>query len=98
MPKKVFGSGYTILRKENIPIGKTGCFFHRILYRVRKRTCCFLDIFPTLYRVSLGRPSDPVGLTWEYPTDDLGIGKYDAIAKAVSICEATEEFYKIITK
>jgi len=98
MKKTSLHLSYTIRRKENIPIGNTGCSFHRIFYRVRKRTCCFIDVFPTYYRVTLGKPSEWNALSWKYPSDDLGLGKYDAIAKAVSICEATEEFYKIITK
>lgn len=87
---------YTIQRKDNLPLGN-GKTFHRILYKVRGRICAFIDVHDDKYRVCLGKPSDTEVLSWNYTNDPDGIGKHEAIAKAVSICENSVAFYNAIS-
>lgn len=90
-------SRFTTHRTNNIDIGN-GQKMHRVLYKVRRRTCCFLEIYPDYYRVSIGKPSDTETLSFRYPKDEHGMGYSNAIQKAVSIAESSADFYDSVLK
>lgn len=71
---------------------------HRVLYIVRRRICCFLDVYPTKYRVCIGKPSDTETISFHYFKDESGESYRKAIDKAVSIAESSADFYDSVLK
>lgn len=88
---------FTIHRTDNIDIGN-GEKMHRVLYKVKRRVCCFLEIYPTYYRVSVGKPSDTEVISFSYKKDEHGTGYSQAVQKAVSIAEISADFYDTIKR